>query len=325
MRYTICSLIVAAMTLVFTGSVEAIPELINYQGYLTDDGGNPVADGDYQLTFRIYDQEVGGVPLWTEGYPAVSVSGGLFNVVLGGVTPLTIAFDVDYWLGVQIAAEPEMPRIRLTSVGYSYRAEEAEYALAASNAFHAVYADSAGAIGPVVHADTSDHAWNADRLDGLHASEIVSSAVTNNDVDWYILTSTTWEAIDSVSFDLPSGGNVLVYGSTYFNIQKPESTVVIFVLAINSPTTYAVNTARFFSGAAPELYIYAMGGYHAQTIVNLPAGPHKVYLVGGLASGPGPSETNYRSVGAVYLGPGIVKESRGRIDGLLPSSSPGGR
>jgi hypothetical protein len=325
MRYAIFFLVAAVSTLTMVASAEAVPELINYQGYLTDDEGNPVADGDYQLTFRIYDQDVGGVPLWTEMHPAVPVSGGLFNVVLGSATPLNVAFDVDYWLGVQIGAEPQLPRIRLTSVGYSYRANQADHAASASNAFHAVYADSAGATGSVIHADTSNYAWNADRVDGLHASEIVFSAAANNGVDWYILTSATWEAIDSVSFDLQVGGNVLLYGSTYFNIHQPESTTVIFVLAVNSPTTYETSTARFFTGRAPEGYLYAMGGYHAQTIVNLPAGTHKVYLVGGLASGTGQSETNYRSVGAVYLGPGIVKESHGRIDGLPLSSSPGGR
>ena len=58
-----------AVTLVTLGVVEvasAIPQLINYQGYLTDDLGNPVADGNYRLVFRIWDAETGPHELWSE-------------------------------------------------------------------------------------------------------------------------------------------------------------------------------------------------------------------------------------------------------------------
>ncbi len=112
----------------------AIPQLINYQGYLTDDLGDPVTDGDYSLVFRIWDAETDGVQLWSEDHSAVTVMRGLFNVVLGSYSPLTLPFDVDYWLGVQVEGEPELPRVRLTSVGYSYRAgvaDTADYAHAA--------------------------------------------------------------------------------------------------------------------------------------------------------------------------------------------------
>ena len=54
----------------------AVPTLINYQGYLTDSGGNPVADGDYSITFSLYTVASGGSSEWTETQ-TVTVAGGV--------------------------------------------------------------------------------------------------------------------------------------------------------------------------------------------------------------------------------------------------------
>ncbi len=134
----LCHLVlVGFVTLGIAGGASAIPQLINYQGYLTDDLGTPVADGDYSLTFRIWDAETGGTQLWSEDHPTVSVTNGLFNMILGGVSPLLLSFDIDYWLGIEVQSEPELPRIRLTSVAYSYRSSMSD------SASHAVWADTA--------------------------------------------------------------------------------------------------------------------------------------------------------------------------------------
>ncbi|MEO0071135.1 MAG: hypothetical protein ABIK39_03500, partial [candidate division WOR-3 bacterium] len=59
-----------------------IPQMLSYQGKLTDSLGNSVPDGDYQLTFRLYTQETGGIPFWTEEQ-TVAVKNGLFSALLG--------------------------------------------------------------------------------------------------------------------------------------------------------------------------------------------------------------------------------------------------
>jgi len=97
-----------------------IPQNISYQGVLTDTGGTPVADGAYSLTFSIYDVDTGGAALWTETHISVTTVNGIFNVVLGSVTPLSIAFDQQYWLGIAVGGGLELkPRIQLTSSAYS--------------------------------------------------------------------------------------------------------------------------------------------------------------------------------------------------------------
>ncbi|MBN1425513.1 hypothetical protein JXA88_13245 [Candidatus Fermentibacteria bacterium] len=109
--------------LVFSASAE-IPQLINYQGKVTDSGGTPVADGAYSMTFSIYDASTGGSSLWSSGAVSVTVSGGVFSVVLGESPQpaLSLDFSADYWVETSIEGDLQSPRARLGSVGYAYMA-----------------------------------------------------------------------------------------------------------------------------------------------------------------------------------------------------------
>jgi len=106
----------------------AVPALISYQGRLLDAAGNPVADGPYAMTFRLYDVSAGGMALWTEP-KTVTVSDGLFTTLLGDTTALGLSlFDGrDLWLGVQVGADAEMtPRQRIVSVPYAIYSHNAD-------------------------------------------------------------------------------------------------------------------------------------------------------------------------------------------------------
>ncbi len=104
-----------------------IPQMINYQGMLTDDSGNPLTD-TVDITFIIYDDPgpTGGNVKWDETQYGVPVINGLFNVILGSVDPVDLDFDQDYWLDITVEGEHMPERLRLTSVAYSYKAEDAE-------------------------------------------------------------------------------------------------------------------------------------------------------------------------------------------------------
>ncbi|QQS36603.1 MAG: hypothetical protein IPM56_01215 [Ignavibacteriales bacterium] len=98
---------------------QGIPGTINYQGVLKDNSGVVVPDGDYNITFRIYLVSAGGVEVWSET-KSVPVYGGVFSTVLGSVNPINIDFNVQLYVGISIASDPELtPRIQLTSVPYS--------------------------------------------------------------------------------------------------------------------------------------------------------------------------------------------------------------
>jgi hypothetical protein len=112
-----------------------IPHLINYQGMLTDTGGNPL-NGDYDLTFKIYGQSSGGSALWTETHTGTQVQDGLFNVILGSLSllPSSVFEDTVRYLGITVGSDPEVsPRIRITSIPYAYRALVADSAAVAGS------------------------------------------------------------------------------------------------------------------------------------------------------------------------------------------------
>jgi len=115
------------MLLMFTTAISyaAVPHLINYQGKVTDKGGNPL-NGSYDITFRIYDAESAGNLLWEETQTGVVVDKGLFGILLGSVTALDIPFDKPYFLEIKVGTEVMSPRQRITSAGYAIRAEVAE-------------------------------------------------------------------------------------------------------------------------------------------------------------------------------------------------------
>lgn len=100
----------------------AVSPLLQYQGRLLDPpSGEPVADGEYPMTFSIYDLESGGTALWTE-IKAVEVGNGLFNTVLGEMVVLdqTIFSGQALWLGVKVGLDLEAtPRQPILPVAYA--------------------------------------------------------------------------------------------------------------------------------------------------------------------------------------------------------------
>ncbi len=117
--------IAAVLSLLAVGSAFAeIPLLMGYQGRVTDDSGNPVADGNYIVMLRLYDAETAGTELWNSNNQWVQVSAGVFSILLGESPQpaLNLPFDQDYWLLVTFDGEDQTPRRRLASVGYAYMA-----------------------------------------------------------------------------------------------------------------------------------------------------------------------------------------------------------
>ncbi|UCD29675.1 MAG: tail fiber domain-containing protein [Planctomycetota bacterium] len=106
-----------------TNAMAGVPQLMNYQGRLTSDMGDPL-DTTVSITFTIYDDSTGPTVKWSEVHPDVPVSDGMFNVVLGTYLPIDDGVFIDSvrYLGIQVGGDPEIhPRTRLLSVGYSHR------------------------------------------------------------------------------------------------------------------------------------------------------------------------------------------------------------
>jgi hypothetical protein len=155
-----------------------VPAMINYQGKLTDNLGNPVASGYYEVQFRVWSHatrsEVGDLK-WARALALHVVSNGMFNVLLsddGGLinsfnTKLLDAFNgPDRYLGLTITKAAGQtitspaeisPRQQLVSAPFAIHASSAVRATEAQHATNATYAISAGNATTLGNLTTNDY------------------------------------------------------------------------------------------------------------------------------------------------------------------------
>ena len=188
----------------------AVPQQITYQGVLKDTTGNPVPDGDYEMSFALYPVPTGGIARWSEAQ-TVAVTNGIYNVILG--QPGNELDPTDFekgelYLGVTVGKDAEMtPRQPVTSVGYALRTSVAE---AVANgavttimiqngavdttkvADNAITEEKLGdatvtpakiqdgaTLSEISDDDGADSGLDADLLDGLDSSAFMSAGVDN--------------------------------------------------------------------------------------------------------------------------------------------------
>jgi len=178
MKNIIVVTIMAFITLLFmvSSSEAEIPHLIRFQGKLVDADGEPLNDDRCRITFRIYDADDGGSLVWDETHQEVSVTNGVFTVLLGSIDPdrdpLDLSFDENYWLSMEVERDGEMaPRQQITSAGYAYHAKTAYQAENADRAESADEADVAHSVDP----QGQDSGLDADTVDGYDTSTTASA------------------------------------------------------------------------------------------------------------------------------------------------------
>ncbi|MBN2172190.1 MAG: hypothetical protein JW819_12795 [Candidatus Krumholzibacteriota bacterium] len=131
------TILAAGLVLLAAAAGAEVPRLINYQGILTDEEGDPL-EGTHTLSFSVYaDSGQGAAALWTERHENVPVERGLFNMLLGGIMdiPPSLFAGGERWLGVTVDTDPEVrPRMRIAAVAYALRAAVADSSLGGGSA-----------------------------------------------------------------------------------------------------------------------------------------------------------------------------------------------
>jgi hypothetical protein len=141
----VAALMGAGRLLASTLAVAPAPTIVNYQGFLTDSGGNPIS-GTATLQFSIWDASSAGNQVWNETHNNVAVAGGFFSVFLGSqgtpLTPSVFSSDSRYlevtYNGTTFA------RQRFASVPYALVASEAISATYATTATYVLNGGSGG-------------------------------------------------------------------------------------------------------------------------------------------------------------------------------------
>lgn len=140
-----CCLILISLMICTVLSAQDIPQLINYQGFITDKDGTALS-GDYKIIFSLYDRPQGGDPIWQETHNAVRVENGMLNILLGSVDS-TLNTDVlsgKRYMGIKVGDDNELsPRLHLASVPYSLKSEESTRA---DSSTYSIHADKAYAL-----------------------------------------------------------------------------------------------------------------------------------------------------------------------------------
>jgi len=217
-------LAVLVLVACFAGTATAdMPQLLNYQGVLTDGSGVAVPDNTYSIVFAIYNVAVGGSALWTET-DNVIVSKGTFSVTLGTISGLaSLLFNETYYLGMSVGGGPELPRQILTTSPYSFTAKSV---LGTNNVFPASGNVGIGTTSPTYPLTVNTSSQIGIQLNGSEASfasiyvnaanpiasplfgllregTLRSYQYVDASNRWHLMTSTGNEAIV-----VPSNGNV---------------------------------------------------------------------------------------------------------------------
>jgi hypothetical protein len=172
---------ITCLTVAYSG----VPSIISFTGRLTGADYTP-RTGNFSLTFKIYNTETGGIASWTETQPVVSVTNGVFTVMLGTVTvlPTSVFESPDCWVEVTVGSSVLSPRIRLVSSPFVHIAGRA-YGVIGTTITTANIVNNT-----IIRDDISNDIGNsslitnlnADMFDGMHQSSFIStnSVILNN-------------------------------------------------------------------------------------------------------------------------------------------------
>jgi hypothetical protein len=107
----------------------SVPNMIDYQGKLTDSSGIPLNGDIPRLYFYVYSDSTGGTALWSEFHTNVTATDGLVHVLLGSVTSFggNVFDGSDRWLSLDVNLDGEMtPRLRIVSAPYAIFANDSD-------------------------------------------------------------------------------------------------------------------------------------------------------------------------------------------------------
>jgi hypothetical protein len=192
------TVILVILVIASLAMAQGVPDRMNYQGVLTDGSGTAVPDGSYELQFSIYDTGVAGTALWTETN-SVTVSGGIFSLIIGTTTPIDLPFDGRYWLGISVDGGKELsPRRELTTTPFAFNAKHVK---GQYNVFGGTGSVGIGTPTPVERLEV-DGGVKVGNTTGANEGTIRWSG---SDFEGY--DGASWVSLTSSSAGLPAGSN----------------------------------------------------------------------------------------------------------------------
>ncbi|MEC8330449.1 MAG: hypothetical protein VXZ45_04880, partial [Verrucomicrobiota bacterium] len=109
-------------------ALTAVPSKINYQGLITDSGGDPIESATNSVAVNLYQVETGGTSVYTESFTQVeSDANGIYSIQIGGASLQSVLeANNELWLELIINEQTLSPRQEINSVPYALVAESAK-------------------------------------------------------------------------------------------------------------------------------------------------------------------------------------------------------
>lgn len=113
-------LVLPLILLYLTACAAKLTPNLSHQGQLLNASGNPVADGNYEIVYNIFQASSGGSAVYTET-DTVAVENGLFTNTLGLNTTIDpTIFAQPTWLELTVNGETLTPRQRLQGSPFAF-------------------------------------------------------------------------------------------------------------------------------------------------------------------------------------------------------------
>lgn len=179
-------------------AAQTVPYKINFQGRLTDNSGNALADGLYNVKFRLWNALTSGSNVWegdriiTAADRRIQLTGGLFNIQFGDTA------NGDPALSPALFSNGTFPL---------YLEVELPTPATASCATNACGVFTEGAMTPRQPLASTPYAFNSDTLDGLDSSAFAQLGTANTG------SLTVTGALQGATANF-TGGSALTLGST---------------------------------------------------------------------------------------------------------------
>jgi len=250
---------------IFLATAQTVPQLINYQGRLTNASGIPLDGVSVDLTFTFYSADTVGTTYLTVLQSNVAVNKGIYNVLIGSgtITPgtestLAAVFQkhTDVWMGVKVGSDNEMtPRSRVGSVPYALAVAESHTgAVYRWNTFHSYWDGGAWFFN-----NTTDMTGGVSPQNWTDGVKLASDMTSNKDILRTLFSQKGY-----------GGKNALVWASEECFFSSTDGRMVTALFRIRNTTGSAINWPVSFyctseSGGYYEKASIAVNGVSAWT------------------------------------------------------------
>lgn len=250
-----------------------VPKNLSFQGKLTDNDGNAL-NGDYSLTFSLYNSEIPAVLKWTETQ-TITVVNGLYNAELGKVdsTIGDLPYDTQYWLEVKVNNETLSPKNKLMTSPYSYRSQYSFFATSSTYIINnSSWTELTGGgftslhkhlgLSPGNHASThSSNGSDPLQQNSIGSYQIIDSTITSSDLanNCVIpgkIASGTYD-ISVTTASVASAANTLSSSAsgTYENVRVGTATIATALSGSGSYENIRVGTATIAASVSDNAII----------------------------------------------------------------------